>query len=275
MNPMSQARPRVSRRSASPYQRATTPGGRSEQLLQALPVAVYTCDAQGRLTEFNDAAVALWGRAPELGIDLWCGAHRLFRTDGSPLPLDASPLARTIHEGQPVEGEEILIERPDGTRRNVMPHPQLLHDEQGRIAGAVNMLVDLTEQRRNEAELAAVRDDLKHRVAGMDAMHDLSMHLAHPLELPTSLEAVLRTLTRIHGADHGVLLVHNPANGRLEVGAAIGLDVTITAQLASLASQAQGGPDATAFAARTRAIIEDIDRDERYERYARVASAVG
>jgi PAS domain S-box-containing protein len=238
-------------------------------------VAAYTCDAHGRVTEFNDAAVALWGRAPELGTEVWCGSYRLYRADGSPLSHDASPMARTVLEGQAILGEEIVIERPDGTRRHVMPHPEILRDDQGRLAGAVNMLVDLTEQRRNEAELAAVRDDLKHRVAGMDAMHDLSMYLAHPLELSTSLEAVLRTLTRIHGADHGLLLVHNPATDRLEVGAAVGLDVTITSQLASLASQPHGGPEAIAFAARTRAIVEDLDRDERFERFVRVARAAG
>ena len=212
MNPMSHARPRISRLSRRGASHSNgAPTARSGQLLQALPVAAYTCDAHGRVTEFNDAAVALWGRAPELGTEVWCGSYRLYRSDGSPMSHESSPMARTVLEGQPILGEEIVIERPDGTRRHVMPHPQILRDDQGRLAGAVNMLVDLTEQRRNETELAAVRDDLKHRVAGMDAMHDLSMYLAHPLELSTSLEAVLHTLTRIHGADHGLLLVHNPA----------------------------------------------------------------
>jgi transcriptional regulator with GAF, ATPase, and Fis domain len=41
--------------------------GFSEELLQALPVAVYTTDAQGRITSFNEAAVRLWGCRPEIG----------------------------------------------------------------------------------------------------------------------------------------------------------------------------------------------------------------
>ena len=34
------------------------------QLVHSLPVAVYTTDTSGRVTLFNDAALALWGRFP-------------------------------------------------------------------------------------------------------------------------------------------------------------------------------------------------------------------
>jgi PAS domain-containing protein len=33
------------------------------ELLEALPVAVYTTDAEGRITFYNDAAAELWGQA--------------------------------------------------------------------------------------------------------------------------------------------------------------------------------------------------------------------
>ena len=92
--------------------------GRYRRLIESLPAAVYTCDAQGHITLYNQAAVALWGREPELGKDLWCGSHRIFRPDGTPLPVDECPMAVTLREGRPVRGEELIIERPDGTRRN-------------------------------------------------------------------------------------------------------------------------------------------------------------
>lgn len=38
-----------------------------DELLEALPTAVYTTDAEGRITFFNEAAADLWGRRPELG----------------------------------------------------------------------------------------------------------------------------------------------------------------------------------------------------------------
>jgi hypothetical protein len=36
------------------------------RLLEKLPAAAYTCDAEGLITYFNSHAVKLWGRAPTL-----------------------------------------------------------------------------------------------------------------------------------------------------------------------------------------------------------------
>jgi PAS domain-containing protein len=36
------------------------------RLLEKLPAAAYTCDAQGLITYFNQRAAELWGRAPTL-----------------------------------------------------------------------------------------------------------------------------------------------------------------------------------------------------------------
>src|SRR3954468_6581231 len=41
-------------------------------LLEALPAAIYLTDAEGRITFYNQAAVALAGRRPEVGQDRWC-----------------------------------------------------------------------------------------------------------------------------------------------------------------------------------------------------------
>ena len=43
------------------------------QIVQVLPVAVYSADAAGRITFYNDAAASLWGRHPKLDEDWWCG----------------------------------------------------------------------------------------------------------------------------------------------------------------------------------------------------------
>ena len=51
---------------------------RFQDLLEALPAAVYTTDAQGRITFYNKAAVELWGCRPELGKTEWCGSWRLY-----------------------------------------------------------------------------------------------------------------------------------------------------------------------------------------------------
>lgn len=125
----------------------------SAELLEALPAAVYTTDAAGRITFFNDAAAALWGCRPELGKSEWCGSWRLYWPDGRPLPHGECPMAIALKEKRPIRGAEAVAERPDGTRVPFLPYPTPLFDESGALAGAVNVLVDITE--RKEAEKAA------------------------------------------------------------------------------------------------------------------------
>jgi PAS domain S-box-containing protein len=133
-------------------------------LLDSLPIAVYTCDAEGRVDLFNEQAVALWGRRPESGKDLWCGSWRIFRPDGSPLPLDQCPMAVALREGRRVVDQEIVIERPDGERVWVLPFPQPLHDADGAVAGAVNVLMDVSPLKGAEQALRRAHDELETRV---------------------------------------------------------------------------------------------------------------
>src|SRR5580700_1669622 len=63
------------------------------KLVEALPVAICTTDADGRLTYFNAAAVRLSGRVPELGTDKWCITWKIFLADGTFLPHDQCPMA--------------------------------------------------------------------------------------------------------------------------------------------------------------------------------------
>lgn len=124
------------------------------EILDALPVAVYTTDAQGRITYYNQAAEDLWGHRPKIGSDQWCGSWRLFWPDGRLLPHDECPMAVTLKEGHPVRGVEAIAERPDGTRVPFLPYPTPLRDATGQLVGAINLLVDLTERRRAEVESA-------------------------------------------------------------------------------------------------------------------------
>jgi PAS domain S-box-containing protein len=126
----------------------------SAEILDALPVAVYTTDAQGRITYYNQAAEDLWGHRPKIGSDQWCGSWRLFWPDGRLLPHDECPMAVTLKEGHPVRDVEAIAERPDGTRVPFLPYPTPLRDATGQLVGAINLLMDLTERRRAEVESA-------------------------------------------------------------------------------------------------------------------------
>lgn len=137
---------------------------RLQDLLAAIPAAIYTTDAAGRITYYNQAAVELAGREPKLGSDEWCVTWKLYHPDGTPLPHDQCPMAIALKEGRAIRNAEAVAERPDGTRIPFIPYPTPLRDADGKITGAINMLVDITERRQAETYQRVLLNELNHRV---------------------------------------------------------------------------------------------------------------
>lgn len=133
---------------------------RFQDMIDALPAAVYTTDAEGRITHFNPACVALAGRTPQVG-EHWCVTWKLYHPDGSPLPHDACPMAITLSEKRAVRGAEAIAERPDGTRIWFQPYPTPLFDDAGNLVGGINMLVDITERKQSELLLQSEKQALE------------------------------------------------------------------------------------------------------------------
>ncbi|NOT76030.1 MAG: PAS domain S-box protein [Cyclobacteriaceae bacterium] len=140
--------------------------GRYQELIESLPTAIYTCDADGYILQFNQAAVDLWGIAPIAGKTRWCGSWKIFNTDGTLLTPDKYPTAVVIRDGMSVTGQEIIIERPDGVRLNVLPHPRPIKNSSGVVIGAVNMLVDITVRKATEEKLRLSEQRLRLATEG-------------------------------------------------------------------------------------------------------------
>ena len=136
----------------------------SRELLDALPAALYTTDAEGRITFYNRAAAELAGTRPTLGSDRWCVTWKLYTPDGKRLPHEECPMAVALATGEAVRGVEAIAERPDGVRTPFMPYPTPIRDETGKVVGAVNMLVDISPQKHSEQQQKLLIDELNHRV---------------------------------------------------------------------------------------------------------------
>jgi PAS domain S-box-containing protein len=129
---------------------------RFRSLFHLVPTAMYTVDASGIIEDYNQGAADLWGREPVRGDvnEKFCGALRLFDSEGSLLPHAQTPIARVLQgEASIVENLELTFERPDGSRVTAITSVVALHNEEGRITGALKCLFDITERSRMAHQL--------------------------------------------------------------------------------------------------------------------------
>lgn len=126
-------------------------------VLDGLPVPVYTTDADGAVTYWNRACVDFAGRNPQLGADRWCVTWQLYTMAGDPLPHDECPMAEAIKSGKAIRGKVAIAMRPDGSRRAFTPYPTPLFDAAGKLSGAVNMLIDVSDQQAETLSEQAAR----------------------------------------------------------------------------------------------------------------------
>src|SRR3982074_871595 len=131
-------------------------------LLQALPAAIYTTDADGRITFYNRGCIDFAGRTPKIG-DMWCVTWKLFWPDGTPLAHEDCPMAIALKENRPVRDMEAIAERPAVSRLCFCPYPTPLRDTAGRLIGAVNVLVDITTRKQAEERMMLLTQEVDHR----------------------------------------------------------------------------------------------------------------
>ena len=219
-------------------------------ILDALPAAVYTTDAEGVITYYNRAAVDLAGREPALGKDKWCVTLRINTPDGRLLPHDQCPMALALKEKRPVRGVEAMAQRPDGTLIPFLPFPTPITSEDGELVGAVNMLVDITEHKRAEERQKLLVAELDHRVKNILAQ--VAVVAKSTRQGSQSIDEFLQSLDGRIGSmatAHGLL-----SEGQWQ---GVGLAALVRSQLAPYATDANikiSGTDLVLAAAETQAV---------------------
>jgi PAS domain S-box-containing protein len=139
---------------------------RFRTLFELGPSAVYSCDAQGVIQDFNRRATELWGRTPAHGDDSerFCGSIRMFRPDGSFMLHDECPMAWVVSgKVSEVNDEEVIVERLDGSRVTAVVNIRSLKNERGEVTGAINCAYDITERKHVEEHQRFLMGELAHR----------------------------------------------------------------------------------------------------------------
>jgi PAS domain S-box-containing protein len=126
---------------------------RYRDLIGAIPAGVVACDAAGTVVFHNACADRLCGGPP--GATPACWGADACAANGHRLANFTAPLHEVLVGGAPVVDRELAIERPDGSRIDVLLNITPLRDHAGAISGAVNIVQDITVRKRVEAALRA------------------------------------------------------------------------------------------------------------------------
>jgi PAS domain S-box-containing protein len=144
----------------------------SDTILDLLPVATCICDLDGRIVQYNERAAEIWGMKPRPGDTHaeFTAACKFFAIDGS--PLAQSKLSEVLESGHPVRDQEVLVERPDGSRVAVLINIDPLRDNRGRMVGAVNCFQDITDSKRVHAALTQSQRVLREQEQRLAATYE-------------------------------------------------------------------------------------------------------
>lgn len=120
-------------------------------VVQSAPLAIATCNAEGRLTSWNPAAQRIFGWSEEEML----GQQMLAVTPGK--EQEGEMLWRLTLQRHPIHGLELRRCRKDGTFVDIQFWGGTLLDADGNMTGALAVMADVTEQKR-DAEVLAQRE---------------------------------------------------------------------------------------------------------------------
>ncbi len=152
---------------------------RLQALLNSIPDEVWFCDASGAFSAANPAAVDGLGFDKPDGnfrpLPEWRGLE-IYAADGRLRPHDDAPLLRSLR-GEVVSREVEMVRDP---RTNELRHRQAssapVHDDTGRIVGAVALVRDISHDRSVEQALRTSEERYRSLFNGMTegfALHEI------------------------------------------------------------------------------------------------------
>lgn len=181
-----------------------------EAVVQQLPAAVMIAEApSGRPLLGNRRVAEILGPRGGAPAAVAYEAYRGRRADGRPYAPEEWPLARSLHRGEVVTGEQISVERSDGSVATVLATSAPIRDPDGKIVAGVIAFVDLSP----ELEVRARLDREQQLLA------ETGMLLGELLDVERALERTLRLLVP-RAADWCVLDLADEAGALRQVAVA-------------------------------------------------------
>jgi PAS domain S-box-containing protein len=131
-------------------------------VFNSMPSAAYVCDMAGIIRKYNEAAVQLWGRQPARD-EHFSTCYKLYNEEGVVVPHDQMPIAECLTDGLPKKNREFFLQRPGHSRIYIRENVVPVVDNAGKQVGAINCLVDISNEKEKVWQLKREMNEAKYR----------------------------------------------------------------------------------------------------------------
>ena len=164
---------KIERRQAPPYTMSLAQVlHASDTILELLPVATCICDLDGGIVQYNSRAVEIWGRTPKPGEthEAFTAQVKFYSSEGKRLP--ESRVSQVLRSGRALRNEEVIVDKPDGSRIAVLMNIDPLLDAHGKMVGLVTCFQDVTDRKQVYEALAKSQQDLRQQEQRWNATYE-------------------------------------------------------------------------------------------------------
>jgi PAS domain S-box-containing protein len=140
---------------------------RLKAIFENAPEGIVVVDETSRIVMANPVAERIYARPIPYGQDY--DSHielHLCYPDGSPYDPRDLPLTRAALDGEVHTNQELLIEWPDGQKRDILVNCAPIYDGSGRISGGVAIFQDITLRKQ-------IQEKIRRNAAQIEVQHHL------------------------------------------------------------------------------------------------------
>jgi PAS domain S-box-containing protein len=231
-----------------------------ETILDSITDKFFALDSEWRYTYFNTHAeeqLKSLGKDPAslIGKVLW---------DEFQNPTSEKELRRAMQERVVLTDEQYFPPLAEWYENRIYPTPD---------GGLAIYQRYITERKRAEAELVALKNEIAAELKAMNRLHRFSTRLLATTELQPLLEEALNATIALQNADFGIIQLYNPKTRELDIVAQVGFEQDSLDYFSNVHEDSSTW--SRVMLRKERVIIEDVQTDQDYEPRRRIAASAG